>query len=153
VPDPAPRLFREHAEGLSPALAGRQQRLAVVDRGPLRAARHDRLQLLGAHHRADAVRREVVVVVHQHRGMDQVLARWADARHSCILVADLAPQLVLRVPRAEPPHALRVAQLRHPVVDVEVDRPVADAGRDHAVVARRFERHAQKPLVAARPEV
>src|SRR5262249_58938210 len=99
------------------------------------AAGDDGLQLLGAHDGARAVGGDVVVVVHQHAGVDQVLAAGADAGHAGILVADLGAQQVLGLARALAPDAASVAQLDLAVVHEHVGGTGGLAGDDHTVVA------------------
>ena len=100
-------------------------------------AHGDRLEVLRAHHGADAAAaRGAVLVVHDAGEAHQLLAARTDARHPQARNPQLPPQPVLGVADRTAPVVLRIAQFDVVVVDVEEDRLGRPPFDDHHVVAR-----------------
>src|SRR4029434_9801725 len=87
----------------SPAQPGVDQISLASNPRPLGAPDDDRLQLLGAHHRAQAMSRRVVVVVDEHGSANEVFARWADGADVRVLVTRLLTYYWLRTLHAFSP--------------------------------------------------
>src|SRR5581483_8820894 len=139
--DVAALVGRVDAERCAPALARVDESLLVADGWAPRTSGDDGLEPLGAHDGAETVRGYVVVVVHQHRRADEVLAGGADARDARILAADLAAEHLFGLAGALSPHGPRVADLGAPVVQVEVHGAIGLARDDDSVEAGSLHRH------------
>src|SRR5205823_2185105 len=99
-----------------PAGAGFDEGAACEQRWALRAARDDCLQLFRSHDGAGAMGGVVVVVVHQHGGVNQVLPRRSDAGYAGILVADRLAKPILGLAGAQAPDGARIPEICATVV-------------------------------------
>src|SRR5581483_9837249 len=95
----------------APALPGVDELCLIGEPRARRAADDDRLQFFRAEHRAAAVRREMIVVVRQHRRAVEIFAGRPDAEDARVLDAHFLAERVLRRARAESPDSGGVAQL------------------------------------------
>src|SRR5205807_2681528 len=113
-----------------------------------RAAHGHRLEVLRAHHRAEARAPDgppVLAVDHDRREADESLAGRSDARHAWQLAApidcraDLGPDGVVGLEGVLAPQVAGVADLDLAIVDPQVDGPLGTSAHDDGVEAGLLE--------------
>src|SRR5947209_13078492 len=105
--------------------------------GRLRAAGHDRLEVLRAHHRAEAAAAvEVLELVHDRCEPDAPLAGDPGLQHADPLVAELRLEAVLHLARALSTVLRSIAELDLTVLDPEVHGRFGPAADRHAFEPR-----------------
>ena len=110
--------------------------LGVGVGGALRAAHGNRLEVLGAHDRAQSgTAGGSISHIDDGGGAHQVLTGGPAAGHFDLAVAQILAQACLRIPRAQAPQVRRVAQLGLAVLDPQVDGVRRLAQEDDAVKA------------------
>src|SRR5918996_3332359 len=107
---------------LAPAQTGIDQIMFPGNTWPPGSPGDNRLQFFGAHDRAQAMSGGVIVVVDQHSGTNQILARWTYGADASVLMTAVGTQHSFGVSNPFAPDAARVAQLYVVFADVEISR-------------------------------
>ena len=131
---------------LAPAPTGVHERGLVANTWARGARDDDRFELFRAQDSATAMGGEVIIVVGEHGGAIQMLARGSDAEHLSVATPHEFAQAIFGVAGSQAPDRCGIAQFGLAFVDIQINRLRRGAVEDDAVITCGFQ---IRPPVAA----